>query len=332
MGRLEAREAIVKYYLQLGVALDPEQIILTSSTSEAYHFLFSLLLNPGDHILIPAPGYPLIDSLGRLNDIAIDSFSLDYTGTQWKIDFESLEKGIHNRTKAMIIVHPNNPTGSYVDGGDRRRLIALAKKYELSIISDEVFFDYRYSGHSSGPKSFAENRESLTFTLNGLSKMSALPQMKLSWIVVTGPKRESQEAVRRLEVISDTYLSVNTPVQNGLALFLEGRRAIQSQVMKRILQNLSFLRKKLKARLPEGELLKSEGGWYAAIRLPRIMTDEEWAITFLKKEGVLVYPGHFFEFPMESLLILSLLPPEPLFQEGIEKILKRAFYSLSIIG
>jgi alanine-synthesizing transaminase len=172
----------------------------------------------------------------------------------------------------------------------------------------------------------------LTFTLNGLSKIAALPQMKLSWIVVTGPKSIVKEAVRRLEVIADSYLSVNTPVQNGLGLFLEGRGGIQSQIMKRVFRNRAFLTKKLKENLPGGELLNSEGGWYATIRLPRIMTDEEWAITFLKKDGVLVYPGHFFDFPMESSLILSLLPPEPLFQEGIEKIIKRVFYSLSIIG
>ncbi len=331
-GSLEARKAIEKYYRQLGVKLDPEEIFLTSSTSEAYHFLFSLLMDPGDHLLIPAPGYPLMESLGQLNDVAIDSFDLEYTGIQWKIDFDSLARGGYERTGAILLVHPNNPTGSYIDREDQRRLIALAKKNHLPIISDEVFFDYRYSGSSARPRSFSANRETLTFTLNGLSKMVSLPQMKLSWIVATGPKREVKEAIRRLEVIADTYLSVNTPVQNGLGLFLEGRGAIQTQVMKRVLRNRLLLSKWFKEKLPGGELLKSEGGWYATIRLPGIMTDEEWAMTFLKKEGVLVYPGHFFDFPMESSLILSLLPPEPLFQEGIEKIIERVSYSLSIIG
>jgi alanine-synthesizing transaminase len=331
-GSLDAREAIAKYYRQLGVALDPEQIFLTSSSSEAYHFLFSLLLNPGDHLLLPAPGYPLIDPLGRLNDIAVDSFDLEYAGMHWKIDFDSLARGVHERTGAILLVHPNNPTGSYVDREDQRRLNALAKREHLPIISDEVFFDYLYSNSSATPKSFSARRETLTFTLNGLSKMLSLPQMKLSWIVVTGPKREVKEAIRRLEIIADTYLSVNTPVQNGLGLFLEGRRAIQSQVMKRVLQNRFFLSESFKEKLPAGEIFNSEGGWYATIRLPRIMTDEKWAMTFLKKEGVLVYPGHFFDFPMESSLIVSLLPPEPLFKEGIEKIVNRISYSLSIIG
>ena len=331
-GNLNARIRVVKYYRELGADVKPGQVFFASGTSEAYHFLFSLLMNPGDHLLVPAPGYPLMESLGILNDIAIDSYHQEFDGMRWKIDFDSLQTLIGPRTGAIMLVHPNNPTGSYIDRKDQVRLVSLAKKNRLPIIADEVFYDYLYPDMQILPRSFSTRNQTLVFTLNGLSKMACLPQLKLSWILITGPQSLVREAARRLEMIADAYLSVNTPVQNAIGLYLDGRFKIQSQVLHRILKNRAYLAKALKERLPEGDILNSEGGWYVTIRLPSVMSDEQWAILLLKKEGVLVYPGHFFDFPTESCLVLSLLPPEPLFREGIEKIISRVSYSLSIIG
>jgi hypothetical protein len=321
-GSSGAREAILAYYRRIGVFLKPEQIFLTASSSEAYHFLFRLLADHNDHILMPSPGYPLMEHLARLNDIQVDFFKLEYEGEAWKIDFDSLEKGIHSRTRAIVIIHPNNPTGSYAGVEEQNRLISLAKKHHLPIISDEVFFDYAYPGADILPRSFSFNSKSLTFTLSGLSKMACLPQMKASWLVITGPVNQVRESMRRLELIADAYLSVNTPVQNALPGILKKRNFIQRQVMERVLKNRRCLIRRLE-KLKSCRLLKGEGGWYAVIRLPRIMSDEAWALRFLEKEGVLVYPGHFFDFQIESCLVLSLLPPEPLFIRGVSKIVQR---------
>ncbi|MHB8481611.1 MAG: pyridoxal phosphate-dependent aminotransferase [Nitrospiria bacterium] len=321
-GGLQARKAVVENYHLQGVKLDPAQVFLTASTSEAYLYLFRLLFNVEDHLLIPRPGYPLIEFLSRLNDIRTDSFDLCYEDLEWKIDFDSLARGIHSETRGILMVHPNNPTGSYANAEDQNRLISMAKKYCLPVIADEVFFDYVYPRDGVPPRSFSENSKSLTFTLNGLSKMAGLPQMKLAWIVINGPKGEVREARRRLEVISDTYLSVNTPIQNALKDILNNKGFIQSQVMPRILSNRQFLIRQLK-EVPGCICLNAEGGWYAVLKLPQIRRDDEWAVRLLEKEGVLVYPGHFFDFTWEACLILSLLPPEPLFKTGVERLVKR---------
>ncbi|MBI1821124.1 MAG: pyridoxal phosphate-dependent aminotransferase [Nitrospirae bacterium] len=321
-GSLEARKAVLNYYHLKGVKLDPTQVFLTASTSEAYHYLFRLLFDSGDHLLVPRPSYPLIGYLSQLNDIDVDFFDLSYESLHWKIDFDSLSGAIHSRTRGILIVHPNNPTGSYADSEDRNRLISMAKKHRLPIIADEVFFDYLYPGGQALPKSFSANARSLTFTLNGLSKVAGLPQMKLAWIVITGPKGEVQRAVDRLEVIADTYLSINTPVQNGLKKIFENRLLIQSQVMHRILSNRRFLIRQLK-KIPGCVCFNAEGGWYAVLKLPQIRTDDEWAVRMLQKEGVLVHPGHFYDFTREACLILSLLPPEPLFNAGINRFVDR---------
>jgi alanine-synthesizing transaminase len=330
-GDLKAREEIVKYYRTIGVKLDPEQIILTSGTSEAYQFLFFLLLNPGDSLWVPAPGYPLMEPLARLNGITIDYFPLEYDGVQWKIDLNGLEERIRSRRGVVTVIHPHNPTGSYINRPDQARLIDLAKRHGLPVIADEVFFDYQYPDLRPLPRSFASQNQTLIFTLNGLSKMVALPQMKLSWIVATGPRKAVKEAILRLEQIADTYLSVNTPVQNGAGSFLKHRMDIQSQIRSRIMTNRTYLIDEVKERLPQGNVLNCEGGWVAILRLPRIMNDDEWATLLLREEGVLVYPGHLFDFPIESCLILSLLLPEPLFRRAVKKVLNRISYSLSIM-
>ena len=331
-GSISARRAIVRYYRGLGISLTPDQLFLASGTSEVYHYLFNLILNRGDRLLVSSPGYPLLEHLAKINDVGIERFEYAYDGVRWRIDSDSLLRGIRRRPAAILVVNPNNPTGTYLDRDERLQLISMAGAAGLPIIADEVFFDYRYRGRAPEARSFASNRKSLTFTLNGLSKSVALPQLKLSWLVVTGPAGKVKEAARRLEFIADAYLSVNTPVQNGLGVILRERSKIQSQVIKRAVLNRNFLLRELDRRLPEGELLQSEGGWYAILRLPRIMTDDEWALTLLKREKVLAYPGHFFDLPVEAALVVSLIPPEPIFQKGVEKMIRLANYFFSIIG
>ena len=318
-GHVEARNAIAAYYEEMGIQLNPEHIFLTASTSEAYSFIFRLITNPGDSILVPQPGYPLFDFLCTLNDIELTPYPLIYE-KNWHIDFETLSKSIQPRTKAILLVHPNNPTGSYIRTAEKHAFVSLAKENKLSLISDEVFFDYPLKHESKKFHSFAGSSEVMTFTLNGLSKMAALPQMKLAWIVVTGPKEISQKAVSRLEIITDTFLSVNTPTQVALSEILKNRKFIQNQILKRLHENEKFLRNLIK-NFPACEYLESEGGWYVILKMPKTKTDEEWALELLKKQGVLVHPGHFYNFDDEGHLVISLLPSPEIFVEGMNKIL-----------
>jgi aspartate/methionine/tyrosine aminotransferase len=237
----------------------------------------------------------------------------------WHIDFETLSKSIQPCTKAILLVHPNNPTGSYLKTEEKGALINLAKEHDLVLISDEVFIDYTLGNDSKKFHSFAGTSEILTFTLNGISKMAGLPQMKLAWIAVTGPKEISQKAMSRFEIITDTFLSVNTPIQVALSEILKNRMFIQNQILKRLNENQKFLRNLIK-NFPACEYLESEGGWYAILKMPRTKTDEEWALELLEKEAVLVHPGHFYNFDDEGHLVISLLTSPEIFAEGMNKI------------
>ena len=339
-GLLYARRAVTGYYAERGIRVDPEQIFLTTSTSEAYSYVFRLLANPGDNILVPRPSYPLFDFLARLNDLELLSYPLIYD-QGWQIDVQALPTRLNTHTKAILAVHPNNPTGSFVQGKDLEFLIGCCQKQSLAMIADEVFADYAFVAPSpaalpisSGQVrvsatstdrvlSFAAESEVLTFTLSGLSKISALPQMKLAWVIVSGPEDLLRAALARLEVIADTYLSVSAPLAHALPELLESRHQVQPQILDRVVLNLRWLDEQL-SRDGVVTRLETEGGWYVILRLPAVRTDEDWAMELLREDGVLVHPGHFYDLPCESHLVVSLLPCTEIFQQGILKILARA--------
>ena len=312
-----ARRAVAQYYEEKGAAVGVEDIILTTSTSEAYTFVFRLLCNPGDEILIPSPSYPLFDFLADIQDVRLVRYRLLYDHG-WQIDFHALEQAITSRTRGVIVVHPNNPTGNYVKSAEMAKLNAICSVREMAIIADEVFLDFALEGNR--PASFAANRNAPTFTLSGLSKISGLPQMKAAWLVASGPQQWKREALARLEVIADTYLSVNAPVQLAIPKFLEQRHAFKQQVLSRVRRNLEELDRQLAAQKASSRL-PVEGGWCAVLRVPATRSDEDLAIELLTAKGVSVHPGHFYEFPAEGYLVVSLLTPEQAFAEGISRLL-----------
>lgn len=318
-GVLSARLAVAEYYAQRGETVKTENLFLTTSTSEGYAFVFRLLCNPGDDILIPTPSYPLFDFLADLQDVKLIRYPLFYDHG-WHIDFHALEQAITSRTRAVIVVHPNNPTGHSIKNDEVTRLNEVCAAHNLAIIADEVFLDFQLD--SGKVRSFAINAESLTFCMSGLSKISGLPQMKLSWIVVNGPADRKQEGVSRLEVIADTFLSVSTPVQLAAPALLAQRHAFQSQLMARVRHNLEELDNQL-AEQTACTRLKVEAGWYAVLRVPATQSDEEFAVALLEEDGVYVHPGHFYDFPGEGNLVLSLITPERQFAEGVERFLAR---------
>jgi aspartate/methionine/tyrosine aminotransferase len=321
-GLREAREAIADYYVGLtafagqGERVNPERIVLTSGTSEGYSHIFRLLCETGDEILVPAPSYPLFEFLADLADIRLVPFPLFYDHG-WQIDFASLRAALSPRSRAVLVVHPNNPTGSFVKLREAAELAEICAAREMAIVADEVFLDY--VGGPEPARTFALHDAALTFTLSGLSKISLLPQMKLAWIVVSGPQALVQTAVERLEVIADTYLSPSTPVQLALPKFLALRKGLQAQLQQRISANLAVLdgalrESKLLARLDR------EGGWYAVLRVPVTDSDESVAVALLERCSVLVHPGQFFNFPRDGFLVLSLITPKNQFQDGVRRL------------
>jgi len=320
LGLLTARQAVCSYYAEKGIAVKLEQIFLTASTSEAYTHLFRLLANPGDKVLVPSVGYPLFGYLTGLNDVEVEHYGLTYD-TAWHMDLSSLT---HANCKAMILVNPNNPTGNFIHKRERRAVNDLCKAASCAIISDEVFFDYVYGENADRAPSFADNKEVLTFTLSGVSKVLGLPQMKLSWIVVTGPDALRREAIQRLEIIADTYLSVNTPSQTALSHWMGSRSAIQKNILDRVLGNRAVLERAVKGN-SKVRLLNTEGGWYAILKVLSERSDDELALMLLEKDGVHVQPGYFFDLEEGTYLVLSLLPPQKDLKEGVRRLLARIF-------
>jgi alanine-synthesizing transaminase len=314
-GLLRARQAVADYYNQ---QVDPESLLLTTSTSEGYSFVFRLLSNPDDEVLVPKPSYPLFEFLADLQDVKLIPYPLLYDHG-WQIDFPSLEKTVSPRTRAIVLVHPNNPTGSFVSEAERAALNDFCRQHELAIVVDEVFLDYAHDGISR--PSFASNKDILTFTLSGISKISALPQMKLAWIAASGPAAQLQPALSRLEIIADTYLSLNAPIQLAAPALLDQRKQIQPQLLDRVRANLAELDCQL-ARQKACQRLVVEGGWYAVLRIPATQSDEDLAIDLLHKASILVHPGHFYDFPRDGYLILSLITHPDQFHEGIDSLLK----------
>jgi alanine-synthesizing transaminase len=322
-GLLAARQAVAGYYHERGVQILPEHIFLTTSTSEAYAYVFRLLANAGDNILAPSPSYPLFEYLSRLNDLELNSYPLRHDD-DWRIDLRGLESQIGARTRAILVVHPNNPTGTFVRHEELDFLLRCCRHHSLALIADEVFADYPLSPDecATSVASHAGASEVLTFTLSGLSKISALPQMKLGWIVVNGPAELLRSALERLEMIADTYLSVSAPLAHALPRLLETRRKLQPQVSARLRENLLWLDQQLGPESPIRRM-RAAGGWYAILQLPAIRTDEDWALELLREDGVLAHPGHFYDFHSDGFLVVSLLPPTETFQSGIEKLIQR---------
>ena len=319
-GLLSAREAVAEYYRQEHdiFQLDPERIILTTSTSEAYSYIFRLLCNADDEILVPKPSYPLFEFLADLQDVRLIPYPLLYDHG-WQIDFPSLYKSVTHRTRAVVVVHPNNPTGSFVRGEEVSALSGFCKEYGLAIIADEVFLDYALDG---APRtSFAKNDEVLTFALSGVSKVSGLPQMKLAWMVVNGPPDSATDAMSRLEIIADTYLSMSAPIQLAAPVLLDQRKNIQPLLLDRTRENLQELDRAL-LRQKSCQRLAVEGGWYTILRVPVTRSDEELSIELVQSAGVLVHPGHFFDFASEGNLVLSLITASDAFREGVKRILR----------
>ena len=319
-GLRSAREAVVAYYGDNhGIGrLNVGQLVLTTSTSEGYSFVFRLLCNPGDEILVPKPSYPLFEFLADLQDVKLAPYPLIYDHG-WQIDGPSLEKALTKRTRGVVVVHPNNPTGSYVRTEDREALNRLCAQQSLALIADEVFLDYPHDGAKRA--SFAANDDVLTFTLSGISKISALPQMKVAWIATTGPAVVVEAAVARLEVIADTYLSMNAPIQCSVPVLLQQRGNIQKQLLSRMTGNLAELDRQL-SRQSACQRLSVEGGWYAVLRVPVTRSDEELAVELVKLKSVIVHPGHFYDFPRDGYLVVSLITPADEFAEGVSRLLQ----------
>ncbi len=321
VGMLSARQAVADYYRQCkpSASISPNSIVLTASTSEAYAHAFHLLCNPGDEVLIPQPSYPLLQFLADLQDVTLRPYELVYDHG-WQIDYPSLRAAVTSRTRAIVLVHPNNPTGSAVSAREREELNQIATEFGLALVVDEVFLDYAHSeSESDFPHSFAGNSAVLTFTLSGLSKICCLPQMKLGWMAISGPPDVAADALARLEVIADTFLSVGTPVQIAAPGMLAQRDEVQQQLRRRVRANLDKLDQVL-ANIPACSRLEVQAGWYAVLRVPAVGSDEDLAVQILEAIGVLVHPGHFFDFHQDGYLVLSLIPPEAEFAEAVERL------------
>ena len=316
-GLLAAREAVAAYYRDAcSTAVDPAHIILTTSTSEAYSFLFRLLCDPGDEVLVPTPSYPLFDFIAGLDDVRLVPYPLLYDD-RWQIDLHALEQAITPRARAILVVHPNNPTGSLVSAAERARLLELCAAHDLALVADEVFLDYVFDGTAP---TFAAGGSALAFALSGLSKIAGLPQMKAAWLVAYGPPDLRDAALARLEVIADTFLSLNTPIQLALPALLALRQKIGGQILARVLANLAELDRQLTAQ-QLCQRLRVEAGWYAILRVPAHGANEDLAIALLEAQGVLVQPGYFYDFHQEGFLVLSLITPMKEFREGVQRVL-----------
>jgi len=313
-----ARQAVVEYYAERGAKVGVEDILLTTSTSEAYSYVFRTLCDPGDEILIPSPSYPLFDFLADIQDVKLVRYPLLYDHG-WLIDFHALEQAITPRTRGVIVVHPNNPTGHFVKPVEMGRLNAICSARGFAIIADEVFLDFAHDPETH-PVSFAANPAALTFALSGLSKISGLPQMKAAWLVASGPQERKREALARLELIADTYLSMNAPVQLALPVFLQQRSAFQKQLLSRVRRNLAELDRLLAQQKPCSRL-ELEAGWYAVLRVPATRSDEELALDLLSAQGIYLHPGHFYDFQADGFLVVSLISPEPQFARGFADLL-----------
>jgi alanine-synthesizing transaminase len=318
-GALQAREAVAQDHARRGLPVGPERVLLTASTSEAYAFLLKLLCDPGDAILVPHPGYPLFDFLAALESVRVESYPMEYDG-RWRIDLPALRERVTSSTRAVVVVSPNNPTGSFLKREERAWIEELCAGRGIALVSDEVFADFNLREAADRAQSLAVDGPALAFALGGLSKSCGLPQVKLGWIAVSGPEDLREEALHRLEVVADTFLSVSTPVQEAAAALLGRLPELQAPIRKRIGDNLARLAARTSGS--SATLLQVEGGWSAVVRVPRTTSEEEQVLHLLEERDVLVHPGYFFDFPREAYLVLSLLPEPTVFAEGVERIVQ----------
>ncbi|MGB7283028.1 MAG: pyridoxal phosphate-dependent aminotransferase [Candidatus Acidiferrum sp.] len=311
------RRAVAQYYEDHGVDVAIDDIFLTTSTSEAYSYLFRTLCDPDDELLIPAPSYPLFEFLAGIQDVRLVRYQLLYDHG-WQIDFHALEEAITPRTRGVIVVHPNNPTGHFVKPEETRKLNEICATREIAIVADEVFLDFALK--EKQPATFAANPGALTFTMSGISKICGLPQMKAAWLIVSGAEPRKGEALARLEVIADTYLSMNAPIQWALPSLLSQRQMFQRQLLARVRGNLAELDEQL-SRQKSCSRQEVEGGWNAVIRVPATRSDEELALELLAAKGVYIHPGHFYDFPSAGYLVVSVIAPKREFANGAELLL-----------
>ena len=327
-GLAAGREALAAHLTGRGVAARPERVVLTASTSEAYGLLFKLLCDPGDAVLVPRPSYPLFEHLTRLEGVAARPYRLEYHG-RWQVDIDDLAAMVDARTRAVLLVSPNNPTGSFVRGDELAAVREVALRHELAIICDEVFADYPMEEPGAGrPGALVGETEALTFTLGGLSKSAGLPQLKLGWMLVGGPEGLAAGALERLELVCDTYLSVATPVQLAAGALLRRSRPVAEAILERVRANYAALRR-LAEGFPACRVLRAEAGWYAVLQVPALRTEETLVLELLQRDGVCVHPGYFFDFPREAFLVLSLLPLPDVFAGAAARVLARASRSPS---
>jgi aspartate/methionine/tyrosine aminotransferase len=319
LGTRTAREAIARDHGRRGVDVDPAHIVLTASTSEAYTWLFKLLCNPGDCVLVPRPSYPLFEHLTQLEGVRAVPYELEYH-TRWEIDFETLADAPPD-TKVVLAVSPNNPTGSFLSASEVTRLSALCRDRGWALVVDEVFADYVLEGDRLYTDVAPLATECLTFTLSGFSKTLGLPQLKLGWIVVGGPAPLRARALDGLELIADSFLSVNTPVQIATPALLEAASAIRQSIATRVRANFETLRRTVR-QFPASEMLRAEGGWSAVLRIPATRTEEQAVLDLLARAHVLVHPGYFFDFRSEAFLVISLLPSSTIFAEAVGRLLR----------
>ncbi len=320
-GLPSARQAVSADYARRGVAIAADRVVLTASTSDAYGWLFKLLADAGDEMLVPRPSYPLFDHLTRLEGVVARPYDLDYHG-RWSIDFASVEGALSSRTRAVLLVSPNNPTGSFVTQHEVDRLAELCAPRDVALIADEVFADYELEpGATERAGRVLDRRDVLAFSLGGLSKSIGLPQVKLGWIGAAGPDRLVAAALDRLELVCDTYLSVSTPAQASAAELLSAGMPVRAEIAARVRANYGHLRDRV-AGTPSCRTLRSEGGWYAVLQVPSLQPEEDLVLTLLERDGVLIHPGYFFDFARESYLVLSLLSPAATFADAIECVLR----------
>jgi aspartate/methionine/tyrosine aminotransferase len=318
-GNSLTRRSIAALFSKKGVPVTEDKIILTASTSEAYAWLFRLLADPGDRILVPSPSYPLFGYLAGLNDLETAPYFLRGTGDgPWRLDPESVVAAFNEKTRAIIAVHPNNPTGSALRADEARWLADFCAQRGVALISDEVFAEYLHAPGAEIPPTLLGNSGPLTFALGGLSKFAGLPQMKLGWIACDGPAADCAQAMARLEIIADTYLSVNAPVQRAAAAWIVQAERVQQPIRSRLAENLKFLREQTKKG--PWQLLPSDGGWSAVLHNPMVTDEEKWLASLLEKKSVWVHPGFFFDFEQGGFIVVSLLCDPQQFREGIKRI------------
>jgi alanine-synthesizing transaminase len=316
-GLTVARDAVAGYYSDHGAAVSATDLVLTTSTSESYSYLFRLLCDPGDEVLVAQPSYPLFDFLADLDDVRLRPYPLFYDHGWW-IDFAELERAITPRTRAVLVVHPNNPTGHWTGASERELLEALCVRHGLALIVDEVFLDYPLREVVPAPQSFATGEHTaLTFVLSGLSKICGLPQMKAAWIATLGPEKARTEALGRLEIVADTFLSMNAPVQLAMPSWLAGRGSIQAEILVRARGNLGVLTRMAEGSPGRLQVLRADAGWSAVVALPRCVGDTDCAERLVRERGVLAHPGSFYGMAERNRIVVSLIGPAEEFEAGI---------------